>query len=297
MKIIKLFLLLSLMLCADFKLDIPQNIDVTELERIVKNGWDEDNKTLNDLIVSNAERVMPEILEKIKKPILKGIVTKEDTEPLPIMQLVRRDYWFIVAYGKYLEYKGHRSESLNLYLTGLEGLKNIDDESLLSLIYHLSIEMILVDAIEQNIIKNNNFEKIYLQEKLEKLLILDTSILCKALDNERLTMAKLLSRDVTITLKIRKYIGKISQEYNKKLCRLKTKKDFLNFEKELNIVQNKVNFAFTNWVDKKIIPSLNLNRDELIAVYIFLQAPPRSIFIQEVRESIKRNKKFLESLT
>jgi hypothetical protein len=113
MKIIKSFLLLIFGLWADFSLDIPQNIDVTELERIVKNGWDEDNKTLNDLIVSNAERVMPEILEKIKKPILKGIVTKEDTEPLPIMQLVRRDYWFIVAYGKYLEYKGHRSESLN----------------------------------------------------------------------------------------------------------------------------------------------------------------------------------------
>jgi len=47
MKIIKLFLLLSLGLWADFSLDIPENIDVTKLENIVENGWNESNQTFN----------------------------------------------------------------------------------------------------------------------------------------------------------------------------------------------------------------------------------------------------------
>jgi len=39
MKIIKLLLLLTFGLWADFKLDVPNDVNVSQLENIVNNGW------------------------------------------------------------------------------------------------------------------------------------------------------------------------------------------------------------------------------------------------------------------
>ena len=186
MKIIQLFLLFSLILWAEFKLDIPETIDVKQLENIVKYGWNEDNKTLNDLIVSNAERVMPEILDKIKKPFKKVKITKENKFPIPKIFLRREDYQFMVAYTKYLEYKNNIDASLALNIQMLKGLKNIEDTSMLSVIYSLVAEQTVREGLSQLTSTRKNFKSKYqLYEDIKNLLTIETRAIFKAIEGEK----------------------------------------------------------------------------------------------------------------
>jgi len=186
MKIIQLFLLFSLILWAEFKLDIPETIDVKQLENIVKYGWNEDNKTLNDLIVSNAERVMPEILDKIKKPFKKVKITKENKFPIPKIFLRREDYQFMVAYTKYLEYKNNIDASLALNIQMLKGLKNIEDTSMLSVIYSLVAEQTVREGLSQLTSTRKNFKsKHQLYEDIKNLLTIETRAVFKAIEGEK----------------------------------------------------------------------------------------------------------------
>jgi len=138
---------------AEFKLDIPQNIDVRQLENIVKNGWTKDNKTLNDLIVSNAERVMPEILEKIKKPVLKGVVNHDNSFPVARILLNKDDYIFIVSYIKYLERMGQFHEAKELYILLFKGMNTIEDKSFLTVIFYIVNEKIVTNSLLDSISK------------------------------------------------------------------------------------------------------------------------------------------------
>ncbi|HIP28498.1 MAG TPA: hypothetical protein EYG82_04920 [Sulfurovum sp.] len=151
MKIIKLLLLLTFGLWADFKLDIPNDVNVSKLENIVKNGWDDSNVTLNNWIISNAERVMPEILEKIKKPILKVEPTNDNLFSTPKLLLGKDDILLIVAYTKYLEKYNKQEESMKINVEILKGLNTAEDKYMLSIIIRIVFEGIVVDGIEQYI--------------------------------------------------------------------------------------------------------------------------------------------------
>ncbi|PTB83415.1 hypothetical protein C9926_03040, partial [Sulfurovum lithotrophicum] len=246
MKIIKLFLLLSFVLWADFKLDIPQNIDVTELEKIVKNGWSEDNKTLNDLIVSNAKRVMPEILEKIKKPVLKGKVTEDNPFPMSRVLLNRDDYYFILAYCKYLEVIKNEKDLLNLYLKSLVGLNNIPPENLLNIIYHIIIEKMIVMNLQKN--RNNIDELEYL--KLKKLLILNTDILREGLKEELAGAVKIFSLNKKFPTKISLLIRKYNKDFIDEYMKIKNKKALMKFKKKFNRYENEIEKKYTDLMEK-----------------------------------------------
>ncbi len=186
MKIIKLLLLFSLTLWAEFKLDIPQNINVAQLQNIVKNGWNEDNKTLNNLIVSNAKRVMPEILKKINKPFEREEITRENKFPISKIILRKEDYQFIVAYTKYLEYKGNIDASLKLNIEILKGLKNIEDTSIFHIIYSLVIEQIVREGLTQFLYAHENFKiNSELTQHFKNLFTIDTNAFFKAMQREK----------------------------------------------------------------------------------------------------------------
>jgi len=153
MKIIKLLLLLTFGLWADFKLDVSNDVNVSQLENIVNNGWNDSNLTLNKWIVSNAERVMPEILEKIKKPVLEVESTDDNLFPTPKLLLGKDDVLLIVAYTKYLETHNKLEEAMKINVEILKGLKNIKDKSMLSLILRMLYENTVVDSVEQYIDK------------------------------------------------------------------------------------------------------------------------------------------------
>ena len=115
MKIVKLLLLLTFGIWADFKLDVPNDVNVSQLENIVNNGWNDSNITLNTWIISNVERVMPEILEKVKKPVLKVESTDDNLFPGPKLLLAKDDVLLIVAYTKYLERHNKLEEAMKNY--------------------------------------------------------------------------------------------------------------------------------------------------------------------------------------
>ncbi len=206
MKIIKLFLFLSLGLWAEFKLDIPQSIEVSQLEKIVKNGWNDSNKTLNDLIVLNAERILPKSLEKLEKPVLKGLAIKDEYFSIPKINLRREDYFFIVAYSKYLEFNDDIDKSLDLNIKILKGLKNIDDTSMLSVIYSLVVEQIVRDGLTQLLSKPKNLKnKSILVKELPNLLTLDTSAFFKAMEEEQKFLPKVWDESAYQEFVVKKY--------------------------------------------------------------------------------------------
>ena len=291
MKIVKLFLLLCLGVWADFKLDIPKTIDVTQLENIVKNGWNEDNKTLNDLIVSNAERLMPEILEKIKKPVLKGVVTKEDISPIPKILLNRDDYSLIFAYCKYLEFNNEIDRALNLYMKSLIGLNNIEDKTMLSMVFHLVVEEMIIDNLKRNTTVMSKLE----YEKLEKILILNTDILRNTLIEEQKNMIEILTLQSKLPKEILSLIHKYSNGYIKAYVRIKNKEELTKKEKIFNKDKKEIEEKYSNWREKNIIPK-DIARNELMASYIFLIGLPKFRLIEDVWSNIKSNKELLDSL-
>jgi len=291
MKIIKLFILFSFVLWADFSLDIPQNIDVTELENIVENGWNDTNKTLNDLIVTTVERLMPEILEKLKKPVLKGVLTEEDTSCRPRILLTRDDYILIFAYGKYLEFNNETDIALNLYLESLMGLNNIEDKTMLSMMLHLVIEELVVDNLKKNMNISSKLE----YEKIHKILILNTDILRDALIEEQKNSIKLLISNSGLPKKILTLIRKYTEGYTKAYVMIKDKDELLKDEKIFNKDKKEIETKYNNWTTKNIIPK-DIDRDELIASYIFLIGLPNFRLIEYVWKNIERNKELLDSL-
>ncbi|NOR55587.1 MAG: hypothetical protein GQ531_05210 [Sulfurovum sp.] len=168
MKIIKLFLLFSLVLWADFKLDVPENIYPSQLDNIVANGWSDSNASLNRLIVTTAKSVMPVMLEKMKQPVLKGIVTKEEPFPIANIVLSKDDYLFIVAYIKYLEHNKEIDEAKKLYLELYEGLSSIEDKSFLALLFRMVEEKVVTVGLIEGLEKNH-YSKAMKQELSRKI--------------------------------------------------------------------------------------------------------------------------------
>jgi len=291
MKIIKLFLFICFGLWADFKLDIPQDINVSQLENIVENGWNDTNKTLNDLIVTTVERLMPEILEKLKKPVLKGVKTEEDTSPLPRILLNRDDYILIFSYGKYLEFNNDVDIALNLYIKSLIGLNNIEDETMFSSMFHLVIEALVVDNLKKNIKISSKLE----YEKMHKLLILNTDILRDGLRKDQQNMIEILTLSSGLPKEILTLIRKYNDGYTKAYINIKNKEELLKFEKIFNKDKQEIETKYNNWTTKNIIPK-DIARDELIASYIFLIGLPHFRLIEDVWKNIERNKELLDSL-
>jgi len=329
MKIVKLFLLLSLLVWADFKLDIPQNIDVSELENIVKNGWNEDNKTLNDLIVSNTERVMPEILEKIKTPFKKEISTKENRFPIPTIHLRREDFWFILAYTKYLEYHNNIDKSLKLNMEILKGLKTIEDTSMLSVIYSLVVEGIVRDSISQLLVKNRNFTKQEVVElkSLSNLLTLNTSAFFTAMKGERDTLLnidlyretkeKYLAQEVGKNYKflmedVQQYLEVFQDSFYQKMFYAMSKEtpeaidiyeeEITKMRKSYTSNINRIHFiASSLWIKIKSLLGMEIKDFGYVSQYlahnlVYVAMPKVAQTYKDYLNHIKENQSFLEKL-
>jgi len=327
MKIIKLFLLLSLMLCAEFKLDIPQDINVSQLENIVKNGWSEDNKTLNNLIVSNAERVMPEILEKIKKPLLKDVVTKDEYLSTPKINLRREDYFFIVSYTKYLEFNNDIDKSLELNIKILKGLKNVDDTSMLSVIYSLVVEQTVRDGLTQLLSKSKNFNnKSILVKELSNLLTLDTSTFFKAMEKEQKFLPKVWDESAYQEFVVKEYginypnlMMDISKKikiyndlfYNKMFDAMKkeTPEAMDVWEQEIDKMRkehtnniNSIHFLVSSlWVKMQSLVGIEVKDFGYVSQYlaynlVYVAMPKLALIYKDYLNHIQKNKVFLEKL-
>lgn len=179
MKLLKLFLLLSIGLWADIA---PSGIKIKQLSPIIENGWNDHNKTLNKIIVDNGERKLPEILIKLDEP-LSGVASAVS---VPKILLTRDDYYFIFSYVKYLEAKGEINQAIEVYIRALKGLAKIKNDSFISYIYRLVIEMITVESIEQ-MVKTKKVSATQLanmREELQSTLLLDRGKLFNVIKKE-----------------------------------------------------------------------------------------------------------------
>lgn len=224
MKIIKLFLLLSLGLWAEFKLDIPNEINCEQVQYIVANGWNDKNETLNTFIIKYGETVLPEAMQRIKKPLIYAEPSKNDILPTPEILLGRDDYFFILAYVKHLESEGDLDVALNTYIEILKGLNNTDDDSLLNLILHLTIEEMTITGLNESLNKNifSQHMKTKLKNEINDFLILDTKDILIAIEGEKESILKAIAISLAtetsakdISYEYKKYTSEIHEHWKK----------------------------------------------------------------------------------
>lgn len=325
MKIIKLFLLITFGLYAEFNLDVPNDINTSLLKKITKNGWNDSNKTLNTFIIKHGEKIMPEAMEKINKPLKKVEPSENNLFPVPKLLLSREDYLFILAYVKYLEYKEKPDEALNIYIEILKGLKNTKDRSMINILLHAVIEEITIlglkDALDKNIFSESMKKR--LKSEIKNLLTLDTKAFFIALDGEKEFILKAyeVSRqddeDTTeeydkLMLEVEKhlndyvdlYFGKMYVAMKQKTPQaLKKFEDYMDKEREeFSSMKNRA-FMFLYYVKTKIRNLLMLGNEsygfmsKYMGQTIALVGIPRvkRIYL-EYLDTIEENKKFLNLL-
>ena len=336
MKLLKLFLLLSIGLWADIA---PSGIKMEQLSPIIENGWNDHNKTLNKIIVDNGERKLPEILIKLDKP-LSGVTSVMSA---PKLLLTRDDYYFIFSYVKYLEAKGEIDQAIEVYIKALKGLAKIKNNSFISYIYRLVLETITVESIEQMVKtkKVSATQSANMKEELQSTLFLDNNVLFDAIlgeieiNNSFLTtdgLGNIKEKNERVMFKeiIRIYID-LSKEYYQKWRVTKNgeEKEFIDaFEKQKNIFfnnnekkieayylltwrwggfgQNDNSFENDkNEYVEKTIKERNLNRKDDLDVqvagktlfYTAIISPKNFAEMKyDIDEEIKRNKALLKSL-
>jgi len=328
MRIFKLFLFCSLVVWAEFKLDIPQDINVSQLEKIINNGWNESNKTLNDLIVLNAERILPEILEKIKEPFEKEKSTKENRFPIPKTNLRREDYWFIVSYTKYLESNNNIDKSLKLNIEILKGLRNIEDTSMLSVIYSLIIEGIVRDGLSQLIATHEDLKKQKSTEfkYLSNLFTVETSAFFTAMEGEKKFLSKAWDESAYQEFVVKKYsinypnlmmdISRKIKKYNNlfyakmfNAMKKETPEAMNIYEKEMNKMRkenqshlNTIHFFISSlWIKVKSLIGMEIKDFGYVSEYlarnlVYVATPKIDGLYEEYLKHIQKNKLFLEKL-
>lgn len=175
MKIITLFLLFTLCILAD-------DIRAEQFQPIIENGWNENNKTLNQYIIKQGAKVLPKTLNQIDTPVIE----KKDIENMPKILLSRTDYLLMFSYMKYLESRGDTNKSIEIHLKSLKGLSNIKRYSFLSVFYKNIIEKIIIDSLNQTI-KTQNItpqQLIKIKEYANKYLTKDDKIVFNTFEHE-----------------------------------------------------------------------------------------------------------------
>ena len=226
-KIILFILIASLPLMA-FMLDVKDKIESKKLEAIVKNGWNDENKTLNSIIVKNAEKELEPFNKRIKHPF--SVDVEKGTYILPKINLSRDDILLMLSYIKYLEKNRRLQEAKKIYINILSGLADIKKVNtiLIVVIADTVYESFVIEALSQTVKKNiySTEDKKEICSLSRKALIMDKDFLIKALRKEKEYVSKVWEKSTTIDVK--------------------------NYLKQKDIYSGKVSVNFIKDVDKKI---------------------------------------------
>ncbi len=308
MKIIKLFLLLSLGLWAECKQNIPNEneIDMKLLQNVVENGWRDKNEMLNQFIIRYKKRALPIVLKIIDKPVRKVEPTGDDLYPIPKIRLTKDDYWSLLAYMKYLEHTGESEKVLNMYTQIFRGLNDIDDKSIISMIFRMTIEKITVVGLKQAL-ESHRFtkeQKTILKQRLAETLLLDTQIFFDALETERKGIVKELAKDNTFQIidfgkEVLEKVDSSLKSHNKEFYAIKTQEELEAYEKKLKEVQEKFLEVYNKWENSK---NKNIPREKVINIVagvIIFEGALKAHFVEvkiDLWKNIETNKALIKSL-
>lgn len=305
MKIIKLFLLLSLGLLADNKQHIPDEskVDTLLLQNVVENGWSDTNATLNQFIIKYKVKAFPAILKIIDKPLRKVKQTKNDIDPLPEIRLTKCDYWNLLSYMKYLEHIGESEKVLHIYTQIFKGLNNIEDKLLISLIYRMEIEKITVISLKQAL-KSHHFtqdQKTILKQKIPETLLLDTEIFFDTLEAERHANVRVIAHSNTFRGEFEKEVLEkvdlMLKSFNKEFFSIQTRQELKEYEKEFKEAKEKFLEIYNKRIENKNTP--RKTAVDLVATFIVFEGALNWRFSDVKRDlwkNVDANNRLLEIL-
>jgi len=295
-------LLLALLLFLPFQINaenikIPNEICSKHFDKVIEDGWSDENVTLNGFIIKSGTRAIPKILTNLKKPL----VLKDDSTvvyKIPKILVNRDDYKQLFAYVKYLEHENRIDEADKIYVDALDGLNNIESEQIISLIFRIVLEKIVMRSIRESQARYGLNQE--LKDELKKSLIIDNQFLLEVIKKENSFFDSILKSFP----KIRKnkeelYIHLLSAIETDSLNEYKSYKK--KRRDELRTFGNMMKYTF-KLGKLKLYKLLDIEADSS-DIYKFklnngvYSATPRVLkTYQEYLTQVKNNKNFLESL-
>jgi len=178
-------ILLIILLIGNIQAKTTQH-DICQFKEVIKNGWSEQNQTLNQKIIILGDSEIPRIVKNLQYP-LKADENKSNVPPFPKILVNRDDYVKLFAYSKYLESQNKTIDVIPLYISAYQGLNNIKMSSFFPFVYlialHLDINKSLDSSLEHHIFTKK--EKTLLYKELSSILTLDNHKLIETIKAEQ----------------------------------------------------------------------------------------------------------------
>ena len=292
MKKLLLILLLTVSTYANNS-KIPEKICSKHFDKVIEHGWSDDNATLNVFIIKSGSRAIPKILGNLKTPLIYKYYPK-----IPDFLINRHKYKQLFAYVKYLEHKNRMDESDKIYVDALDGLNNIESEQIISLIFRIVLEKILIKSIKESQERYGLSKE--LKDKLKQALLTNNEFLLEVVASENKIYNSYMEKYPQL-IKMNEemkthFITAIKNdsldEYNEYSA--KKKEEYLSFS-------NIIKYGYTKGkVKLYTLLGLEPNKrfiDEFRIITSMYE--PRTYIgktIKEYREQVADNKVFLESL-
>ena len=259
MKIYTILLLLIAFVFADCKLTVPIDVDVENVKAVTDEGWALAKPPLKRFFQNDGDKFMRSFLEASEQPITPN---KEDPiYSIPNLNMTRTDYYFGLAYAKYLESEGKTEEALNIYRSILEGLNSsfLKTPQLISFIFLNVIERLVTNSLQNNVDKNiynvNQRKQLrtYLRDNLQfdshsflKALETDTEIFQEWCENDLVkdrNFPKEFLKDFNLTIdnELLARKSKHTRLMFKKICIMRTNKQ-KNFDLHLNQINSATDY-------------------------------------------------------
>jgi len=327
LKSILIFLIIISSLYADGNRTIPPEICIDNVMVVAKQGWSNAKEPLRNFFQTDGKEYIESFLKNAEKPL-----TKADTaDGIIKINVTRDEYFYALAYSKFLESQGRTRESLNIYGVILKGLNqlSLNDAQIMGFIYRMVIQEIVVDSL-RNSVKHNRYtteQKEELYELLSKNLLLDSNAWSIVLEADRKShhgkCAPSLAKDLNtkyifypydksfladpdvkrnVAEKICARIHQKQQIQYKKIEQISNEQEMEDFEKTVQEDQKRLLERLNDLKNKspEEIEKIKSDQDffiEILSAY-FTSTSMRSVIktkLDWVKE-VESNKKFLQSL-
>ena len=243
-----------------------------------------------------------------------------DNHYVPKFLITRDDYTELFAYVKYLEHKGEEKKAYKIYIDALKGLNNTESKSMISMIFRMVNEKIILTSLRESL-KHNRFSetiKKKLKKELKELLLLDKHLLLETIEYEYMIVNKIsensLLKDIStqeekrLMTKVLFYSKKYINTYHQKLKQAIIENSLTELEsshkkdiEKFKSLKNKINLVW-NYFKIKVAVLFSIEHDYtelakgMAKVNVLVATPAMNRTYNDYLEQIENNQSFLENL-